>query len=90
MPQEGGHRSRSRLSIPIAERESARSLPPGVQATGEEQGSEKARVTGGEYAMGMSLALASHEPRCSRILRITLGFSIAATTRISFLIARTD
>ena len=43
------------------------------------ESSGNGRRPGGEWALGVGLALANHRPRCSRILRITSGFSIAAT-----------
>jgi len=62
-------------------------VPAGVvqqsQCLEPEAVSRDPRVTvgspGGEWALGVGLALANQSPRCSRILRIASGFSIAAT-----------
>jgi len=56
-----------------------------VGGLAEAQSSCNGRSPGGEWALGVGLALANHRPRCSRVLRIISGFSIIAMKRISFL-----
>jgi hypothetical protein len=50
----------------------------------EKESSKGTGSPGGECALGTGRALASRSPRCSRILRITLGSSMEAMTPIRF------